>query len=104
MKDKRVLSMRSKIELLGDDELERRLPSRQGIVEVTLKDGRTLTHHTEHVRGTFANPMTRPEVDEKCFHLIAPVLGQRRARSLCDAIWALDKLGDVRKLRPLLRP
>jgi len=103
MKDKRVAAMRSRVELLGDDELEKRLPSRQGIVEITLKDGRTFRHHTEHVRGTFANPMTRPEVDEKCYHLIVPVLGQRRARGLCDAIWTLDKLGDVRKLRPLLR-
>jgi hypothetical protein len=55
------------------------------------------------VRGTFANPMTRAEVDEKCYHLIAPVSGARRARALCDAVWALEKLGDVRKLRPLLQ-
>ena len=102
MQDRRVLAMRARVELMGDDELEKVLPSRQGIVEVTLKDGRTLKHHTAHVRGTFANPMTRAEVDEKCYHLIAPVSGARRARALCDAIWSLEKLADVRKLRPLL--
>jgi 2-methylcitrate dehydratase PrpD len=103
MKDKRVLAVRAKVELLGDEELEKRLPSRQGIVEITLKNGRAFRHHTEHVRGTFGNPMNRAEVDEKCYHLTAPVLGARRARALCDAVWSLDKLGDVRKLRPLLR-
>jgi len=34
---------------------------------------------------------------------MAPILGNARARRLCDAVWAIEKLGDVRKLRPLLR-
>ena len=54
------------------------------------------------VRGTAENPMTRAEVDAKSYDLIAPVLGKARARKLCDAIWNLEKLRDVRKLRPLL--
>jgi len=103
MKDPKVLAVRERIELLGDDELEKLLPSRQGIVELTLKDGRQLRHHTEHVRGTWRNPMTRAEVDEKAFHLMAPILGAKRARALCDTVWNLDKLNDVRKLRPLLQ-
>ncbi len=103
MKDRRVLELRRRIELRGDDGLTRVMPSRQGIVEVTLKDGRRLQSHTKAVRGTAQNPMTRAEVDEKCFHLMAPILGKRRARALCDAVWAMEKLGDVRKLRPLLR-
>jgi 2-methylcitrate dehydratase PrpD len=35
MKDKKVLDVRSRLELHGDDELTRAMPSRQGIVEVT---------------------------------------------------------------------
>ena len=77
------------------------MPSRQGIVELTLRDGRTLRHHTMAVRGTAENPMTRAEVDAKSYDLLAPVLGKARARKLCDAIWNLEKLRDVRKLRPL---
>jgi 2-methylcitrate dehydratase PrpD len=103
MKDPKVLAVRKRIELLGDDELEKLLPSRQGIVELTLKDGRQLRHHTRHVRGTWRNPMTRAEVDEKAFHLMAPILGAKRARALCDTVWNLDKVKDVRKLRPLLQ-
>ena len=103
MRDPRVLALRARVELLGDDELTRAMPSRQGIVEIRLKDGRQLRHHTQAVRGTAQNPMARAEVDEKCCHLMAPILGKQRARRLCDAVWALEKLTDARKLRPLLR-
>ena len=103
MKHPKVLELKRRIELLGDDELTRVIPSRQGIVELKLKDGRELRHHTKAVRGTAQNPMARAEVDEKAFHLMAPILGKKRARSLCDAVWNLERLADVRKLRPLLR-
>jgi 2-methylcitrate dehydratase PrpD len=79
------------------------MPSRQGIVEVILRDGRQLEHHTKAVRGTAENPMTRSEVDEKSYNLMAPVLGKARARRLCDAIWKLEKVRDLRLLRPLFR-
>ena len=102
MKDRRVRALRSRIQLYGDDELARALPSRQGVVELTLKDGRELRNHVKAVRGTTHNPMKREEVDEKCVHLMAPVLGKARARRLCDAVWALDGVSNVRSLRPLL--
>jgi 2-methylcitrate dehydratase PrpD len=98
----RVLELRKKIELRGDDELTKAMPSRQGIVEVTLRDGRTLRHHMKAVRGTAENPMSRAEVDAKSYDLLAPVSGKARARKLCDAVWNLEALKDVRKLRPLL--
>lgn len=103
MKDKRVLAVRSRVELHGDEALTRALPSRQGIVELKLKDGRTLRNHITAVRGTAQNPMNRQEVDEKCYHLMAPILGKNRARKLCDAVWGLEKISDARALRPLLQ-
>ncbi len=103
MRNKAVLALRNRIELYGDDELSRAMPSRQGIVEIRLRDGREVRHHTKAVRGTSENPMTREEVDAKSFDLVAPVLGKTRGRKLCDAIWDLEKLADVRKLRPLLQ-
>ena len=64
--------------------------------------GRELAIHVKAVLGTAQNPMTRAQVDEKCFHLMAPILGKARARKLCDAVWDIEKIGDARKLRPLL--
>jgi len=103
MRDRKVLALRARIELRGDDALSAVIPSRQGIVEISLRDGRQFRHHTKAVRGTAENPMTRPEVDEKSYDLMAPVIGKTRARKLCDSIWKLEKVRDVRGLRPLLR-
>ena len=103
MRDPRVLVLRKKVQLLGDDQLSAAMPSRQGIVELTRRDGRTLRQHVTAVRGTAENPMMRAEVDAKAHDLIAPVYGKARARRLCDAIWAAEKLGNVAKLRTLLK-
>jgi hypothetical protein len=72
-------------------------------VEIKLKDGRRVRHHTTAVRGAFNNPMTRAEVDEKCYHLIAPVLGVKKARGLCDLVWGLERVRDLREMRPLIQ-
>ena len=103
MRERRIVAVREKIQLLGDDELSRAMPSRQGIVEIALRDGRRLRHHTRAVRGTPDNAMTRAEVDEKSYDLMAPVIGRARARKLCDAVWNLDKMEHARRLRALLR-
>ena len=103
MRERNVLALRKRVELCGDDALSAAMPSRQGIVEIRLRDGRELKHHTKAVRGSAENPMTRAAVDEKSFDLMAPVIGKARARKLCDAIWKLEKVKDVRSLRPLLR-
>jgi 2-methylcitrate dehydratase PrpD len=103
MRERQVLEIRKRIELRGDDALTRAMPSRQGIVEMRLRDGRSLRHHTTAVRGTAENPMSRAEVDAKSYDLIAPVIGKARARKLCDAVWNLEGLKDVRKLRALLQ-
>ena len=103
MRDPRVAAVRQKVQLLGDDAMSAAMPSRQGVVELELADGRRLRHHTRAVRGTPDNPMTRAEVDEKSYDLLAPVIGRARARKLCDVVWNLDKIDDVRSLRPLLR-
>jgi 2-methylcitrate dehydratase PrpD len=103
MRERRVLAVRERIELRSDDGLTAAMPSRQGIVTLQLCDGRVLERHTKAVRGSAENPMTRAEVDEKCFDLIAPLLGKSRAHRLCDTLWRLEKIRDVRALRPLLR-
>jgi 2-methylcitrate dehydratase PrpD len=101
MRDRKVLALRRRIELLGDDRLSAAMPSRQGIVEIHLRNGGVISHHTKDVRGSAENPMVRAEVDEKSYDLMAPVIGRSRARKLCDAIWSLDRLRDVRALRRL---
>ena len=103
MRDPKVLELRRRIELKGDDALTRVMPRREGVVEIKLKDGRELQHHTRAVRGTPDNPMTRAEVEAKSMDLIVPVSGRLRSKKLCSAIWGLERMRDIRALRPLLR-
>jgi 2-methylcitrate dehydratase PrpD len=100
MRDSKVAALKQRMELKGREDFEH---PRQALVEIRTRDGRTLSHHTKAVRGTAANPLTRAEVDAKSYDLTAPVLGKKRARQLIDTIWDLEKVADMRKLKPLLQ-
>jgi 2-methylcitrate dehydratase PrpD len=102
MNDPAVLRQRSKVELLADPRIDARRPLREGIVEVTLTDGTQLSEWVRDVRGTTDNPMTRAEVTAKARDLMIPVLGRRRAERLVESVLGLERVKDVRDLRPLL--
>ena len=103
MQDPEVLRVRAKVRLVKDEELQKHLPRREAIVEVTLADGARLTERVDAVRGTAENPMTREEVVAKCQDLMAPVLGAEQSAALVKQTLDLEKVADVRALRPLLQ-
>jgi 2-methylcitrate dehydratase PrpD len=103
MQDPEVLRQRAKVQLIGDEELEKLIPVRVAIVEVTLNDGTKLTERVEAVRGTPENPMTRDEVIAKCRDLMTPVLGAAPTTSLIEKILGLENVKSIRELRPLLQ-
>jgi 2-methylcitrate dehydratase PrpD len=103
MKDPAVLRMRSKVQLIPDEDLERRMPQRQAIVEIVLADGSTLTERVEAVRGTMENPMTRDEVVTKARELIAPVLGTSTTTKVIEAVLRLETIKTILELRPVLQ-
>ena len=103
MQDPEVLRVRAKVQLIGDEELEKLIPKRVAIVEVTLNDGTKLTERVESVRGTPENPMSREEVVAKARDLIVPVLGASNAGSLIDKLMSLENLKNILEIRPLLQ-
>jgi 2-methylcitrate dehydratase PrpD len=103
MQDPALLRQRAKVQLVPDEELEKLIPVRVAIVEVTLTDGSKLTERVEHVRGTPENPMTRSEVVAKASDLMTPVLGDAVCSNLIERVLELDNIKDLRELRPLLR-
>ena len=103
MSDPEVLRVRAKVELIPSDELEALEPARHAIVEITLNDGTVLTDHVAHVRGTADNPMDRGEVVRKATDLMEPVLGKANSIALIEKLIALEKLDDLRGLRPFLQ-
>ena len=103
MLDVSVLSLREKVKLVPDPELEKKLLARIAIVEIALNNGNQLHEQVDAVRGTAENPMTRDEAVAKCAELIRPILGNDHGSKIVDAILNLDHLKDVRQLRPLFQ-
>jgi 2-methylcitrate dehydratase PrpD len=102
MQDPTVLRQRAKVQLIPDEELDRLLPQREAIVEVTLTDGTKLTERVEAVRGSAENPMNREEVVAKSRDLMTPILGAAPCNRLIDRIMSLESVKDIRQLRALL--
>jgi 2-methylcitrate dehydratase PrpD len=103
VRDPAVLRLRKCIELKGSAALGK-AKTTQAIVEITTRKGERLWHHTQAVRGSATNPMTREDVAAKARGLLAPTLGAHRARQLIEAIWNIERMPDLRQLHSLLRP
>jgi len=103
LKDSATLRERAKIKLLPDEELERLMPLRVAVLEVTLADGTHLVRRVDNVRGTPENPMTRDEVIAKARDLIAPVLGAPKCTNLIGKVFELESVNNIRDFRPLLQ-
>jgi len=102
MNDPRVRAAKARVQLVADKSLMDPAAPRSGHVEVTLRDGRTVSHFTRHAPGTSENPMDTESVNAKARLLMAPVLGAGRAEDVIRRVNALETLADVRELGPLL--
>jgi 2-methylcitrate dehydratase PrpD len=103
MKDPAVLRERAKVKLIHDEELERLMPRREAVVEVTLANGKMLSERVGAVRGTAENPMSRQDIIDKARDLITPVLGAATSQKLIDKVFAIESVKNVVELRPLLQ-
>jgi 2-methylcitrate dehydratase PrpD len=102
MKDPKVLSAKARVELVADKSLMDPTAPRSSRVEVTLKDGRTVSHFMPHAPGTKENPMTTEEVNAKARSLMVPVLGAGPTEEIIRRVNALESVKDVRELMPFL--
>ena len=88
--------------MILDEELERTGARFQGVVEVYLKNGRTLREHVTNCRGRPENPMDPEEVEKKAAWLLEPVLGKEKVDQIIAASRRLESFGSVRDLARLL--
>ena len=98
----RVLALKEKVQLIGDAELERSGHRFQGLVEITLKDGRTVCEHVINCRGRPENPMSPQEVEKKAAWLLEPVLGKANSDQIIDAVRQIEFVSNVRDLTKLM--
>jgi 2-methylcitrate dehydratase PrpD len=102
MKDPEVLAVKERVQLIADRALMDRAAPRSGLVEVTLKDGRTVSHFTRHAPGTKENPLDTESVNAKARLLMVPVMGATKTEELIRRVNAIEALSDLRELRPFL--
>src|SRR5262245_25881930 len=102
MADPKVLAAKERVQLIADRGLMDPAAPRSGRVEVTLRNGQTISHFTRHPPGTKENPLNTERVNEKARSLMTPVLGVERTELVIRRVNALEKLNEVRELRPLL--
>jgi 2-methylcitrate dehydratase PrpD len=101
MKEPAVLDIKKRIVLVEDTDLTTQKRTREANLEATTIDGTILKEHG-NTRGAIEDPMSREEVENKARELMTPILGRDRFEHLAQKIWNLEKVTDVRELRPLL--
>lgn len=98
MRDPAVLELRKRITLMENHEL---LPT-HSIIEVATKEGKKFREHVTTVLGRPDNPMPTEMIGKKCRELMTPVLGKDLSQKLIDKVWNLERVRNMRELRPLL--
>jgi 2-methylcitrate dehydratase PrpD len=98
----RVLALKERVQLIGDEAMEQSGPRFQGQVEVTLKDGKTLREHVSNCRGRPENPMSPDEVEKKAAWLMEPVLGKKNSDQIIESVRRIESVTSTRELAKLL--
>ena len=102
MKDPKMRAVKERVQLVADPTLMDPDAPRSGRVEITLNDGRTVTHFTRHAPGTKENPLDTESVSAKARILMEPVLGTSKTEELIRRVNAAESIANVRELRPFL--
>jgi len=97
--DPKVRKMRERVEAIADPSIPAPVRGWRCVMEVKLRDGRTVTQQTMAAKGSPDNPLNRNEAAEKALDLMAPVLGKARSRKLIATLYDITRVKDVRSLR-----
>jgi 2-methylcitrate dehydratase PrpD len=96
MKQPQVMAMMKRVELVADRSLMVPDAPRSGLVEVTLRDGRRVSHLTRHAPGTKENPISTEAINGKVRDLMAPVIGAQRTDEVIRRVHAIEQMANVR--------
>ena len=75
----------------------------QAIVDIEMTDGRTLAARCEHPLGSFENPVSRAQIEQKFRTYAEGFLPDSHIADVIAAVDRLEDLGSARRLMDLLR-
>ena len=96
-----IKRLASKVDFIVDKRLPRGVSCKMTML---MADGRKLSSQVDYPKGSIQNPMSDDELRGKFELLAAPVLGDRRAAQLADAMKHLERCASVRSLMRLAVP
>jgi 2-methylcitrate dehydratase PrpD len=102
MTDPQIRALMDRVQVVGDPKLTDPVAPRSGLVEVTLRNGRAVSHFTRFPPGTKENPISTEALNAKARDLMTPVLGAQRTGTLIERLNALEKVDNIREIVPLL--
>jgi 2-methylcitrate dehydratase PrpD len=96
-----------KIRRFAEQQIEIRpdpaLSSVQTVVDIEFANGKTLSKRSDHPRGSYENPLSRAQIEDK-FRTYAKVrMSSARLDEVLDAVNRLEDFPSVRKLMELLQ-
>ncbi|MBM2825838.1 MAG: 2-methylcitrate dehydratase [Dehalococcoidales bacterium] len=106
VKDPKVLNLKSRVTSVHDPKLDERkktTKAHSAEVDVETKDGRKFTERVDYPPGDPGNPASQEDIDKKVMYYASKVLGQKRTRSLIEAVKKLESVTDLNQLGDLLR-
>ena len=95
-----IVALRRKVTAVVDPSID----EASADMVATLAGGRREHVFVEHAIGSLQRPMSDADLDAKFASLVAPVLGDARAKALGRAAWSLGETDDLRDLIALARP
>jgi 2-methylcitrate dehydratase PrpD len=98
MNDPQIRAAMQRVQVVGDPKLNDPAAPRSGRVDVTMRDGRTVSHFTRFPPGTKENPASTEVLNGKARDLMAPILGAERTDKLIQRMNALEQVDDMREL------
>jgi len=89
--DPRVVAVRNRVSAKVDPAIGRT----EARVTIHTRDGRALSRHVEHARGTLARPMSDADLEAKFRGLASEVLPDAQIEEIIKLCWQLPALGDA---------
>jgi 2-methylcitrate dehydratase PrpD len=98
--DPQVIAMRRRVEVIRDPAIA----TVAAAVELSTRDGTAHSLSTSAARGSSSNPMRDQDIEDKLRTIAASWRAGHDVEPLIDAIWTLEKNGDVSGVLALTVP
>jgi 2-methylcitrate dehydratase PrpD len=95
--DPLLAALRKKVKVIADESLRKD----EAFATITAGGVKAETH-VAHASGTVANPMTDAAIETKFMANAVEAIGEANAKQVCNLVWSLEELGDMRELVALL--